>query len=872
MKHDCLSIRLALLCCLLTVYFPVSAQISVTHLTCDHRQGFVVVDEEPLLGWEQTSSRSGARQIAFEIELNEAYSSKKILATGKVASGKSQNIHLKDINPQFRLNEGMYKWRLRVWDERDNCSDWSDYQHLMIATAESAFGNSQWIGAITKANSHLPEGRYFTGDTLKKANVKAAWQAVDTLSRRSIYLKNNIQVGKKVKSAIVNVCGLGFYELTINGQKVGEGEMTPNWSDFDKSVFYNTYDVTHLLRRGHNELRALLGNGFYNEQGGRYRKLLISFGPPTLRLCLTVTYTNGRRQQFVTDEKWQWAESPLTFNSIYGGEDYDARLEQPTNWNPVVISEGPSGKLRPQLAYPVRIQETYPILRRVNATLPVYDMGQNLAGFPRITVKGKRGQTIRLTVAEKLNDDSLCDQRQTGRPHYYEYTLRGDSEETWHPRFSYYGFRYIQVEGAVLEGEVNPDGLPVLSDLRSCFVYNSAPKTSTFECSNPLLNTTHKIIQMAVRSNMQAVFTDCPHREKLGWLEQDYLNGEALAYNYDLAGMIAQEVQNIADAQRPDGSVPTTAPEYVVFKGRWVDDFAESPEWGMAFIYLPFLYHERYGDDRLILRHYDGMRRYVDYLVGRTNAGILDMGLGDWYDFVKGEKAGFAKNTPRTFVGTAHLMMMARYIAQAATLSGKQDDAAHYAQLAETLRQAILHEFWDDEAHAFRCNSQCANAMALVHGICEQKDREYVKTNLVNDIHAHGDRLTTGDVGNRFLFLALVEEGEEELLYRMINHYDVPGYGYQIKWGATTLTEQWDPVQGSSLNHFMMGQIDEIFFRSLAGIEFVSADQVRISPRRISDLQYVKATTGTIYGPLTVEWHGNRPVKIDAPIGLTIIQ
>ncbi|MDE6150515.1 MAG: family 78 glycoside hydrolase catalytic domain, partial [Prevotella sp.] len=434
------------------------------------------------------------------------------------------------------------------------------------------------------------------------------------------------------------------------GDRINDYDFTPLWSDYDKSVFYNKYDLSDRDFRKKTRIEVLLGNGFYNEQGGRYTKLKISFGPPTLKLRLHLIYIDGTEDDIVTDKTWQWSPSELTFNSLYGGEDYDARIGR--TWKAVVIQEGPKGVLRERMAPPVKVMERFApksvkylsaeerasAVKLTKHELPegtfVLDMGQNLAGVPEISVLGKAGQEVRLYVSETLTPEGACNQRQTGRQHYYSYTLKGSKEsENYRPRFSYYGFRYIQVEGAVMDGEPNPQGLPVIKQINSCFVYNSARKISTFECSNPLVNKTHELIDRAVRSNMQSVFTDCPHREKLGWLEQDWLNGIGLFMNYDLTGFARQTMRNIADAQHANGAIPTTAPEYVVFQGPGMDAFAESPEWGGTFIMMPWMYKQYYDDDSLLKEYYDQMLAYVNYLSTIDSCGILNQGLGDWYDY-----------------------------------------------------------------------------------------------------------------------------------------------------------------------------------------------------------------------------------------------
>ena len=700
---------------------------------------------------------------------------------------------------------------------------------------------------MTQQKAQLPEGRNFTGAKLKEPAVKAAWAAVHPLSDRSICIRRDVTLRKGVKRATVHICGLGFYELTLNGQKVGDSEFAPLWSDYDKSVFYNTYDVTTLLPHPSSllQIRVLLGNGFYNEQGKRYAKMKIAFGPPTLLFRLHVAYNDGSSDDVVSDHSWQWTLSPITFNSIYGGEDYDARLEGKEEWHSVAIQEAPRGTLRKQIAEPVKIMERFGVRDTIRKdSVLVLDMGQNLSGFPEITVCGKAGQQLRLIPGETLTKDGLVNQKQTGRPHYYNYTLRGNerTSETWHPRFSYYGYRYLQVEG----------DLEVLKKVESCFVYNSAPKTGSFECSNQLFNDAYRIIDRAIRSNWQAVWTDCPHREKLGWLEQDWLNGEGLVANYDCRSMIEQTMQQIADAQFPDGALPEIAPNLCVFEGSWAPPFLESPEWGGAFVALPFLYQEYYGDERLVTRYKTQMKRYVDYLHTQDSCYILKQGLGDWYDYGPG-RAGFAQNTPMPLVSTAHYYCWNKLMRE---------------PRADSIKAAFIREFYHADTHLVGTGSQCAQAIALEMGLVPEGNREAVLQQLIADIHAHGDRLTTGDVGNRYLFNALIHNGQQELLYKMLNHYDVPGYGYQIKLGHTTLTEQWNPEHGASMNHFMMGHLNNLLVPYILGIWRNNGLTV-IAPHPMGDLTWCRGESNGI----KTSWHldGKRfLLDVDVPLGQSV--
>jgi hypothetical protein len=730
--------------------------------------------------------------------------------------------------------------------------------------AQGYFGEAQWIGAITREDAKIPEGRHYSGNFLKE--TKAEWDKAEPLSRRSIILRRSFKPQKAVKHAELRICGLGFYEATINGQKVGTSEFAPTWSDYDKTVFFNIYDVTQQIQQGDNELRVLLGNGFYNEQGGRYVKLKISFGPPTLLYFLYITYDDGMRERVYSDDKWQWTESPITFNSIYGGEDYDARLETSSTpsqggeqWKPVVMMKGPDGRLRPQIAHSTRLMERYPVKQTLRKdSILVLDMGQNLAGYPEMTVEGKAGQWLKLTPGETLDKEGLVNQRQTGRPHYYTYILKGGATEVWHPRFSYYSFRYLQVEGDI----------DALKKVESCFVYNSAERTGSFECSNPRINATHQLIDRAIRSNWQAVWTDCPSREKLGWLEQDWLNGEALVYNYDARRMIEQTMQNIVDAQHEDGSMPEIAPEYTQFIGSWARPFQESPEWGGAIIALPMLYWQHYGDLDLADKHYEAMKRYLRYLASKDSCFILKQGLGDWYDYGPG-RAGFSKNTPMPLVSTAHYYQWMCYMHEMAKHLGKQQDANWYHLRADSIRHAFNREFYDAQKKTYATGSQCALSLALYLKLVPEDDYQAVLQHLVKDIHAHGNRLTTGDVGNRYLFTVLIQNDLRELLYTMLNHDDVPGYGYQIKKGHTTLTEQWNPDMGASMNHFMMAHIENFLIPDLLGIRR-SGELIEIKPHPVGDLTWCKGSTMSAFGEVKVSWkreNGLFTLDIDVPPG-----
>lgn len=875
--------------------------IDVTRLTCEMAdKPLALVERVPHFGW-QMSGENGTMQSAYSIEVyaKSVDGTKQMMwESGVVTSTQSQHIVYegKQLEPMVR-----YFWRVQVWDKDGQSSAWSQESEFRLAP-ETTFFDAKWIGAITNEDSHFPEGRIYEGTRLK--NAMEQWSEVDSLAWRSICIRKDFTALKRIADATVYICGLGHYELTLNGRKVGDAEFAPLISDYDKTVYYNTYDVTDFLKTGENAVGVMLGNGFYNVMGGgRYRKLQVAFGAPTLLFQLVINYADGTSEVIKSDADWKYDLSPITFNTIYGGEDYDARLEQDgwnlsgfndSKWKLVVLQEGPKGQLCPQQAQAVKIMERYDVKkvhkltaeevmgackstkRTVDSSAIMFDMGQNLAGFPEITLKGKRGQKVTILVGEALTDENAVNQRQTGRQYYCTYTLKGDGVETWHPRFTYYGFRYIQVEGAVLKGEKNPEELPVIQKIQSCFTYNSAPVVGTFECSNPIFTQAHYLIDRAVRSNMQGVFTDCPHREKLGWLEEVHLNGPGLLYNYDLTSFGKKVIRDVADAQRPDGMIPSIAPCYVLFEGPGMDSFAESPEWASTLILFPFMYYETYGDDSLIRQYYPNMKRYVDYLTTRADNHIVDFGLGDWYDYDGIHRAGFSRNTSIAIVATAHYYLDLCKLVEAAKLMDNICDAEYYAALAEEVKQAFNDRFLHKDTNQYDTGSQCANALAIYMDLVPENRRQAVLDNLVKDIKAHGTRLTTGDVGNRYLFQVLADNGLNELMYDMHNHEDAPGYGFQLKFGATTLTEQWDPRQGSSWNHFMMGQIEEWFYKSLVGLTHGKNEKgyqhMIIRPQVVGDLNHVKGSYETLYGLVSVEWthkDGLFKLEVSVPVNCT---
>ncbi len=681
----------------------------------------------------------------------------------------------------------------------------------------------------------------------------------------AIILRRQFQVDKPIARATIYICGLGHYELRLNGEKVGDRVLEPGWTNYRRTCLYSTYDVTQQLKQGGNALGIMLGNGMYNVVGGRYIKFTGSFGPPKAIAQVDIEHTDGSATRIVTDENWKATSSPITFTCIYGGEDYDARQEQDgwdkpgfaegARWKPAIIADGPGGALRAQMMRPIKVRRTLTPASRPRLIQGgcVYDLGQNFSGWPILTVKGPAGATVRMVPAERMAGD-VADQSTSGGPTYFTYTLKGSGSEVWSPRFTYTGFRYVRVEGAVPAGEQGSSGMPVIERLEGQVIYPDVPTVGEFACSNALFNRTHEIINWAIISNMKSVMTDCPHREKLGWLEETHLMGPGIMFNYDVAALYGKIAKDMAEAQLANGLVPDIAPEYPIFAG----GFRDSPEWGSAAVVSLWQTYQTYGDTRILADHYEMMKRYVAYLGSTAKNHVVSHGLGDWYDI--GPKGpGPSQNTPMAVTATLMNYEDARILAQVARLLGRADDAGQYDRLAADIKAQFSRRFFNAGTNEYATGSQTANAMALVMGVVEPERRNAVLKNLIRDIRLHGNHTSAGDVGHRYVLLALAEGGRSDVVFDMASQTDHPSYGYQVRHGATSLTEAWDgPTRGASQNHFMLGHIEEWFYRSLAGINVdLSAEGARritIRPDPVGDVTWVKATYDSIFGPIGSEW------------------
>lgn len=811
-------------------------------------------------GWELEAKENNQIQTAYQIVI--ASSADKLLAANydvwnSSVIKSSQSVLVRYNGKQLESAE-TYFWRVRVWDKNNKPSEWSNVQQFTTALfAEKDWANAKWIGY-----EELP-------DSMRVAPGVHA-PLVDELGnkcmQRSVVplFRKQFNIEKKIKNALLYVTGLGQYELSLNGTKVGNAFLAPGWTYYDKTVLYNTYNVTNQLLNGYNVIGAIVGNGFYNINRERYFKIVSAFGFPKMICRLKIVYDDNSVENIVSDETWKTTPSPITFSSIYGGEDYDARLEQSgwstanfkdTNWKSVLLVKAPRGKLVPQEDYAVTFMDSFAV-KKIWEPVPdvyMYDFGQNASGVIQMKVKGQKGQTIKLIPAELLNQQQLANQSATGEPYYLSYTLKGDGEEIWQPDFTYYGFRYVQVKGAVPDTANNTLGLPVIRELKALHNRNSNPVNGSFECSDTLFNRIYTLINWAIKSNMQSVLTDCPHREKLSWLEQDYLMGESVHYNFDVYQLYRKLVLDLMDAQYPQGFVPDIAPEYVVF----AEGFLDSPEWGSASVILPWLLYTWYGDKDILQHAYPMMKKYVAYLESKSSDYILSHGLGDWYDY--GPKhPGESQLTPKAVTATSVYYYDATLLAKMAHALNYKNDAVAFSVLAGKIKQSFNNKFFNAESKVYSTGSQTAMAMPLCVGLVDERYKKDVLKNLVDSIYANNKALTAGDIGFHFLIKALDDGGASQLIYEMNNRDDVAGYGFQLKKGATALTESWAALENVSNNHLMLGHIMEWFYGGLAGISqeenSVGYKHIKIRPQPLGDITSAKGSFHSPYGWIITDW------------------
>ena len=881
------------------------------NLKCEFNEHALGVDvARPNLSWTIETADPllrGFKQTAYQILVSTTSDMLKQDAGDLWDSGKVYSDQMSQVlysGMALQSNQKCW-WKVKIWNEKEEMSAWSESARWIMGILKADDWKAKWISA-KGAEKFALSYKWAMKDFNKKeiyAEPQPNAPEADHPNYSSMLLRREFDVKTGLKSAILHISGLGHYECTLNGSKVGDYLLTPGWTNYKKTVLYDTYDVTQQLKSGANTIGILLGNGMYNIQPDpeRYVKFINTFGPLKSITQLHLEYSDGAIELICSDDSWTVSPGPITFSNIFAGEDYDANLE-PTGWNTcafqskdkwanVIETKGPGGRLKGLSCAgpPVKAIETLvpAKITQLKKNVWLYDLGQNASVMPKIKVKGYKGSFIRIMPSELLNSDGTIDRRsvtQDGdgtlgetevtfnltRPAWWQYTLAGKGTENWFPSFYYHGARYLQVELFPAEED---DQLPVIEELKGIVVHAAAASVGTFACSNSLFNSIYKLVRWAQRSNLMSVMTDCPHRERLSWLEQYHLNGPALRYNFDMTTVFRKAMNDMSDSQHDNGFVPNIAPEYFIAgSAELTNGFRNSPEWGSAFTIVPWQQYLFTGDVSILKKYYRNMKRYLAFLGKTAKNNIIPTGLGDWYDLGPEESWG-SQLTPEPLTATAIYYYDTWILARIAGLLGKKDEEKEFDSLASEIRETFNKEFYIPESGYYSTNSQTANAMPLVLNIVKPENRRSVCQAIVRDVRNRGNALTAGDVGYRFLLKALAMEGYSDVIYDMNNQSQRPGYGLQLKMGATSLTEKWDATVGylGSQNHFMLGQINEWFFNDLLGIgidpDGTGFRKSIIRPVIAGDLTWVKGSYQTVSGTISLEWKKN---SNDFSLNLTI--
>lgn len=668
--------------------------------------------------------------------------------------------------------------------------------------------------------------------------------------------RKELQLPSRPRQATLRIIGLGDYDARVNGVRVAPTGINQPWSQYEKTLYYRDFDVANHLVAGGNCLTVMLGNSFWNNPNpppGRYNKggpQRAAAEPLLLRAELIIVDDAGQTRRIGTDDSWRVASGPVVFSHIFAGEDFDARRVlngsdragyDASDWDSARLATAPTGAFKPQFWPGIEVMQRFMphAIKAVGDGTFVYSFPQNSSAQLWVKLSGgQAGQTVDFKCGEHRNDQGrlfgayLVDSHLT--------TDGNPLEHQW--VFFYLGMQFVEVRGAVPAGQPNPDHLPVIEAMELRHVRAALPESGTFLCSEDLYNRTHRLIDWAMRSNSSYVLTDCPHREKLGWLECAYLLAPSFLNRYDSADWFTKIAADIRDAQESSGRVQTVAPSYPA--GRFPGAFTWTVEWGAAAVLLPWDLFEWTGDLQVLRENFDSMQRFTNYIGTEATDGIAPEGLGDWYDYGHGQPPGPSRFTPTTLSATATWAMCAQACARAAEALNRPAEARAWQERFGTIRQAFQTHFYDPATHTLRNTGslQCANAMALSANLVPAADRELLLQQIIDDLQRRDWQQTPGDVGHVYFIRALAEAGRSDILHRVYRRTGKGSYGGILAKGLTSMPETWDAMMDGyqSLNHCMLGHIMEWFPGYVAGI--------RQAPGSVG---WRRAVIGPNPGPLT---------------------
>ncbi len=824
------------------------SEIEVIDLKTEYQKNPVGIDsEQPRFTWVLQSEERGQQQTAYQIlvasreefleeDTGDMWDSKKMKS--------SQSVHVRYKGKSLESNRRYYV-KVRAWGKNQKPGPFSQGATFTTAILHPDEWTAKWIGKKGIKDPPDDPGYYFQQTSVDIEGDPIQYNA------RSILLRKVVEVSKKVKHALVHVSGLGYYELSVNGKKVGDKILSPAKTYYKKIVLYDTYDLTSFLNEGKNAIGIILGNGWYNPLSKWWSWRMQWFGPKRAILQLHLTYTDGTREVIETDDTWKINDGPILSSCIYDGEIYDANQEidawnhaglDDSGWQNAGIFPSPGGKMVPQLIPSIKETE---IIKPQKITKPqegvyVVDLGQNISGWVRVKVSGKKGSIVTLRYAENIKMNGMIDPKSNNLALTTDkYILSGKENETYEPRFTYHGFRYVEISGPVnpLRSE----------DIAGIVVHSDVEPVGTFECSNERLNKIHEVTVWSQRANLMGIPTDCPQRdERLGWIADAHVTAEEAIYNFDMALFYKKWLDDIKSTQSPEnGDIPYISP-------RPFTDGAGTPAWSSGYHLIVWYLYQYYGDESILTAHFDAMCRYVDHLSSTAQDHILPLdNYGDWLSANRTWKRGEPLS-----VSTGYYFYVTSIVAKTAKVLEQKEAYDKYSLLAGKIKKAYNNKFYDYNQQQYEDGSQFSNSFPLFLGIATEFFGKAALGGLVVDILANKGHLNTGILGTKYMMEALSRENHSKMAYLMATQTDYPGWINLIQ-GRTTFSEHWN--QTGSNNHVMFGSIDSWFYKVLAGINVDETKpgfkNIIIKPYIASEMDWVKASVKTIRGQVNVEWN-----------------
>jgi alpha-L-rhamnosidase len=758
--------------------------------------------------------------------------------SGKVISRDNTNIYYSG-QPIKSITK--YSWRVMWWDKNENQSPFSE-----IAFFETGYLNkNEWIAKwITKKDPV---------EFQSKGTMLAGQFMGEYIQVHAIYLRKEFSIKQHLKSARAYISGIGYYELRLNSIKIGDKVLDPAQTDYQKIALYSTYDITRYLNKN-NAIGVILGNGRHIRYYG--------FDNPKLIMQISIEYANGEFELITTDESWKTSHGPLTENSIYNGEKYDARLEMPgwdepdfadLNWEHAIIVSGPT--LASQLMQPIRVTEHLKPKKMYSPVegVFIFDFEQNYSGWVKLFVQGTTGTEIKIRFAENIFNDGTLNTLPNEKAEATDiYILKGTGLEYYEPRFTYHGFRYVEITGF--------PGVPTLENLIGCFVHSDVEKTGDFYCSNELINQIHKNIIWGQLSNLMSIPSDCSQRdERHGWMGDAHLSAEEAIYNFDMHAFYSKYLNDIKLSQKDDGSVPDVVPPY------YRHLYPADPAWGAAYIIIAWYLYFYYGDLNILKEHYDSLKKYIEFLNSKSETNLVKS-LGKYGDWCPPGSVP-PKMTPPEFTSSWYYYHDTSLLSKIANILGKVEDEKRYSDLAEDIKKSFNKMYLKDDMYfsittvaTEKLPSQTSQVLPLFLDMVPNEKRQKILDKLLYCVINRCDyHIDTGIIGTRYLLDVLSQNGYDEVAYKVATQKSYPGWGYMISEGATTLWERWEKLTGGSMNshnHIMFGSIDAWFYRIIAGVSCLEPGwkKILIKPPIIKDLVFAAASLKTFRRDFRISW------------------